>query len=429
MSSDRRFEQELPSRLDDLYVGSMPAYRDYVLEQTARTRQRPAWSFVGRWLPMVDIARQHVLVPRLAWRAIGLGFVLLALLVALAAALVVGARPNLPKPFGLARPGLVAYASGGHVHTIDPVTGRATPVATGVDSASDPVWSRDGTMLAFKRGLAPDLLKNDQIMVAAADGSGPHAVTRALPNIGMYSFSPDGRQIVFTSGDGTSSALWIADVQQGLARQLDVHMDVAGPSWLPPDGAEIVFAGSVGDQPSGLYAVDPASGKVRTIVEPKGSVGAEVPDVSPDGSRVAYSAIDHAVQDRNSYQVHVVDIDGTNDHVLPIPSGATFQDRPTWSNDGTRLVIVRGFATRNQAVALAIVPADGSGVGVETTHDITGCCDNAMEWAPDDSSILFLPEDQSGNATTQLLIDPSTGKATPAAWGATSLPAWQRRAP
>ena len=101
MSSDRRFEQELPGLLDDLYMGPMPAYRDHVLQQTARTRQRPAWSFLERWLPMVDIARQPVLVPRLPWRTIGLGLVLLALLVAIvAAALVVGGRPKLPPPFG-----------------------------------------------------------------------------------------------------------------------------------------------------------------------------------------------------------------------------------------------------------------------------------------------------------------------------------------
>ena len=43
MSSDRRFEQELPGLLDDLYMGPMPTYRERVLHQTARTRQRPAW--------------------------------------------------------------------------------------------------------------------------------------------------------------------------------------------------------------------------------------------------------------------------------------------------------------------------------------------------------------------------------------------------
>ena len=66
MTSERRFEQELPALLDDLFMGPMPTYRDRLLRQTARTRQRPAWSFLERWLPMVDVARQPVLAPRLA---------------------------------------------------------------------------------------------------------------------------------------------------------------------------------------------------------------------------------------------------------------------------------------------------------------------------------------------------------------------------
>jgi hypothetical protein len=42
MTSDRRFEEGVPRLLDDLYVGPMPAYRDQLLQQTARIRQRPA---------------------------------------------------------------------------------------------------------------------------------------------------------------------------------------------------------------------------------------------------------------------------------------------------------------------------------------------------------------------------------------------------
>ena len=126
MSSDRRFEQDLPALLDDLYLGSMPTYRDHILQQTVRTRQRPAWLILERWLPMVDFAGQPVLVRRLPWRTIGLAVLLMALLVAVLAALAVGGRPNLPAPFGPARNGLVAYASGGDIYAVDPVTGVAT---------------------------------------------------------------------------------------------------------------------------------------------------------------------------------------------------------------------------------------------------------------------------------------------------------------
>src|SRR6266487_1858576 len=121
-----RFERQLPELLTELAVPRTPDYFDDLLEQAARTRQRPAWSILERWLPMVDVARQPVVVPRLPWRAIGLGLALLALLVAVVTALVVGGRPNVPAPFGPARNGLVAYTFGGDIYTADPLTGVAS---------------------------------------------------------------------------------------------------------------------------------------------------------------------------------------------------------------------------------------------------------------------------------------------------------------
>ena len=56
----------------DLAMGPYPDYIDDVLATTAQRRQRPAWTFPERWLPMVDVARQPVLAPRLPWRAISL---------------------------------------------------------------------------------------------------------------------------------------------------------------------------------------------------------------------------------------------------------------------------------------------------------------------------------------------------------------------
>ncbi len=150
--------------------------------------------------------------------------------------------------------------------------------------------------------------------------------------------------------------------------------------------------------------------------------------VAPDGSRVVYvaSTVDPA---GNSYRVHVAAIDGSRDIILPMPQGATFQDAPAWSNDSTNLVIVRGYSAFNQAMTLAVLPADGSGVGVESARGLTGCCDNVMAWAPDDRSILVSPENLSNVTAPQLLLDPATGATLPIPWVAEGDPAWQRLAP
>ncbi len=428
MSSERRFEQDLPSLVDDLYIGPMPAYRDHLLQQTARTRQRPAWSFLGRWLPMIDIARQPVIAPRLPWRAVGLSLLLLALLLALVGALAGGGHPRLPQPFGLARNGLVAYANGGDIYTGDPVSGIAKAVVTGPETDLKPVWSPDGRRFVFERKVGGGTSAG-RLFVASADGSGLVAIT-ATPQVRLasYTFSPDGSEVAFTSGPVADSALWIAKADGSGARRVDVGMGVQWPSYRPSGGAEIVFVGSATGAGDGIYAVDVATGRVRAVVEPSPGVGLDWLTVAPDGSRIAYSATT-ADPSRNTYSVHVSAIDGSATVTLPMPAGATFQDGPAWSNDGTRLVVVRGYATRNQDVALAVLPADGSTVGVESGRGLTGCCNTVSAWAPDDTSILMSPEDLAGDFKPQLLLDPFTGASRPTPWTAISEPAWQRIAP
>jgi hypothetical protein len=437
MTSDRRFEQHLPGLLEELYMGSTPAYRDLVLHQTAHVRQRPAWSFLHRWLPMVDIVRQPVLAPRMPWRTIGLGLVLVGVLLAAIAVVVVGTRPRPPDPFGVAQNGLVAYAADGDIYTVDPLTGLATAIVTGPETDLTPVWSRDGRHVVFQRKpfVGAD---GGRLIVARADGSELVAITPEPQlldqvtgelQIASYTFSPDGSEVAFTAGPETDSELWLAKTDGSGARRIDVGMSVYEASYRPPKGTEIIFVGgSVMDVGTGIYAVDVATGSLRTLVEPSAELGVGWLGVAPDGSRVAYdvSTIDPT---RNTYQVHVSDIDGSGTLILPMPEGATFQDAAAWSNDGTRLVIVRGYATRNQDMTLAVLPADGSAVGIESDRGLTGCCDTILEWAPDDTSILVSPTDMFGLFQPQLLLDPVTGATRPAPWAATGNPAWQRLAP
>ena len=428
MTSERRFEQELPALLDDLYMGPMPTYRDRLLRQTARTRQRPAWSFLERWLPMVDVARQPVFVPRLPWRQLGI-LAILALLIATAVFAFVGSRPQLPAPFGVARNGLVAYEAGGDIYTADPVTGVATAIITGPETDLGPRFSRDGTHVAFVRQVQG---VGATLFVGRADGQELVALTpEPRPAIADYSFSPDGREIMFTQGPPQQRELWIAKTDRSGLRQLDVGMSVSDPSYRPPTGAEIVFGGG---QPltfegtPAVYAVDVATGVVRTIVAPESGVGRGLIRVSPDGSRIAYSSTT-ASSDRNTNRIHVAAADGSGDITLRMPDGAIFEDAPVWSNDGERLAVARGYALRNQDMALAVVPADGTGFGVETDRGLTGCCGTVYEWAPDDTTIVVKPLDLLGQPLPPLLWDPLTGVTTPAPWSAISDPAWQRIAP
>ena len=110
MTRNDRFDRRLPAILEEISQPRTPEYFDDLIGLAARTRQRPAWTLLERWLPMVDVARQPAFARQVPWRPIAV-VTLILLLLAASLAFVIGSQHPLPAPFGLARNGLVAYAS------------------------------------------------------------------------------------------------------------------------------------------------------------------------------------------------------------------------------------------------------------------------------------------------------------------------------
>ena len=128
------------------------------------------------------------------------------------------------------------------------------------------------------------------------------------------------------------------------------------------DGSGVLFDfghGEYGDAPIGLYAVASDGSRIRTVVDvAENSPPDIVPnyigpmmyfDVSPDGSKVAYSTCryepnqDPAASDiydkyEYEYDIAVVNIDGTGNERLT--ENDLFDNFPVWSPDGTRIAFV-----------------------------------------------------------------------------------------
>jgi dipeptidyl aminopeptidase/acylaminoacyl peptidase len=428
MTTDSRLSRDLPEILGDLATGSYPDYIDDVLATSATIRQRPAWTFPERWLPMVDLVRQPVLVPRLPWRSIALAVVVLVALLA-AAAVYIGGQQRLPAPFGPARNGVIAYDAGGDIYTADPVSGTTSALVTDPGRDVGPRYSLDGTHMAFARIWSDG---HSQIYVARSDGSGltlvtPTPLSLAAGDTGRswerYKFSPDGRELLIA----TVSGITIARTDGSGASDLDVGMLAVEPTYRPPDGREILFIGR-GAEP-GLFIFDRTTNRTREVVKMNPGFDLAGASWSPDGSKIAYWTWD-GTADGLTAKSHVVRADGSVDRELPSPPGALWNAHATWSNDGQRLFLARGYTPGEDDVRGYVVPADGGSFGVQIAPAgsvETGCC-AAWLWSPDDSELLGRPT-APADGVPMVVLSATGGPVRTAPFGATSDPTWQRLAP
>src|SRR3954469_23243724 len=230
MTSPRRFEKDFPGLLAALYAGATPDYRDDILRTTVATRQRPAWTFPERWLP-VDLAARRWPIRPLPWRTLAVA--LLILLLAAATLLVsVGSPKRLPPPFGPAGNGPMTFGANGDIFLRDGLTGAITPLLTGPADDGGPGNSPDGTRLAFIRtdgGL-------NYLMAANADGSN---AIRLIPDQlvdDWESWSNDSTRLAVASRVDGKPVLRIVKVDgSGIT---DVPLGPIEPSevqWRPDD--------------------------------------------------------------------------------------------------------------------------------------------------------------------------------------------------
>ncbi len=431
MTSPRRFEQDLPALVADLYLARTPDYRDDLVQQIARVQQRPAWTFPERWLPM-DIATKALPgAPRVPWRIVGV-LALLAALLAAMLAFYTGSQRLPPAPtFGRAANGSLVYVVEGDIYTADSLTGKATAVVVGPETDSRPTWSLDGTRFVFERKLKGDRGAG-VLYIADMDGRGLIQVTaEPLRGLSGWSVSPDGRSVVALVNMGRGPEIMItASDGSGQPRFFEVGAtaDDTAPQFRP-DGSEIMFIGhEPGATVRAVLALDPNSGKVRTIIAPSEHADIHGAAWSPDGTRIAYGMYDPRSAQVTS-RTHVAFADGTGDIAVDAHPDSIADGGFTWSNDGTRLIIARAYRTaRGEVTRSVIVPIDRSSVGVEMECPAgapSTDCTADLAWAPDDSFILG----SRLETTPQFLVDPSTGSIRPAPWTATGTPAMQRRAP
>jgi dipeptidyl aminopeptidase/acylaminoacyl peptidase len=438
MTSSRRLEQDLPALLADLYVIGTPDYRDDIVQETARVRQRPSWTFLTRWIPM-DVATRRLAFAPLPMRML----VILALLivVAIVGVLVgVGSQQRVPPPFGPARNGPLAYTQGEAIYARDSILAPER-LLIGGDGTKNGFWgySPDGTRILFQRATNG----GDHLFVADADGRNPRQLLDLKLEDAYGAWSPDGRTIAVANGARGIRRLLLAHVDGSPPVEIDLktanptaygQLHATDLAWRPPNGAELLVRAEAFDRTVDFYRVR-ADGTVLgrlnlkdlQVFGPQWDVSG--PAWSPTGDRIAYNQVEPLQGDPDGhFRIHVVQPDGTGDIVLPGPVDPLVHEAwPVWSPDG-RWIAVEHFTFGDPGDDwLALLPSDGSGPARDLLPRRVAHPDGGIvkTWLPDGSRLIA----RNNGSGAMFSIDPVTGAVEEITWSAVDLPDTRRLAP
>ena len=209
-----------------------------------------------------------------------------------------------------------------------------------------PALSPDGSQMMFLSDR--DLFSIDLFLADARTGKIKRQVTRTAVDAHLQSlefiesagsWSPDGKQFVFSAISGGHPVLDLYDVARGKrTREIPFPQlgQVLNPSWSP-DGRAIAFSGLSGGL-TDLYVYDLETKQLRQLTnDPFADLQ---PAWAPDGRTIAF-ATDRFSTDLGTLKVGAQSlalIDVASGQVRPVPGSETARQlNPQWSPDGSNL--------------------------------------------------------------------------------------------
>lgn len=247
--------------------------------------------------------------------------------VAIVAALVAGEDRGTPAPSVAAEPDGAEQT----LSIIDVGSG-AGAAFTAPLGASDFDVTLDGSMVAYS-DLDED--GNSQVFVMDADGSNARQLTHGEGGVGDYGgpiWSPDGSMIAYQRDTSDNPQIFVVRVSDGVSTQVtQAPRGAVDPAGWAPDGESIVFStiNTVGNHYT-ARSLDLTTGETRLIV-----ADGSTPALSPDGAWIAFNSW---LKPDPLVRLILADSDGSERRVIARLNGDDGYER--WSPDSTQIAFV-----------------------------------------------------------------------------------------
>lgn len=284
--------------------------------------------------------------------------------------------------------------------SIDPTSLEVTQLTDGELPVGAPYFSTDSSVIYFQSAtegiralysISREDMQQTLIFDAVVEGLSNDQQLADLE--GYQSLITFGKDVIlyFARNGDSPNHIYAVDPSTGNQWQLTQgDMSEFNPTWTP-DGSQIVFSKGPalrGGGPSDfdIFVMSPyGTDELRlTFIEPEQGQStafdvATSPSVSPDGTRIVFSASDAFFDNTD---IFIMDFDGSN--IEPLTNAPYLNDSPVWSPDGNEIAFVSNQTGSNE---IYIMNPDGSNIRQLTS---LGQNNSSPVWSPDGNEIAFV---------------------------------------
>ncbi len=253
------------------------------------------------------------------------------------------------------------------------------------------------------------------IYVADFDGENVRRVTSEHSIVLSPEFSPDGKEIVYTSYREGRPALYIKNLYTGKRLALANFKGInVSPAWSP-NGQFLAVALSKDGGNSGnsqLYLID-RQGKIMRRLTNNWGINVS-PTWSPDGKRLAYVS-----DSSGTPQIYILDLETMN--VRRLTFDGSYNTAPDWSPRGDQIVYNGMTGGRFD---IYVVDVQG-GKALRLTSDSGN--NECPSWSPDGRQMVFSSTRTGGPHLYVMFADGSGQRRITNSAGGQTQPCWSRR--